>query len=45
MREIIDLAAEKRMRRYIQMASAAGVAMMPSTTDVTRYEKERDELL
>lgn len=44
MREIIDLAAEKRMRRYIEMAGAAGASVLQATTDVTRYEEELDEL-
>lgn len=40
MRELLDAAADKMLRRFLARASAAGVALGSSESDVEKYEKQ-----
>jgi hypothetical protein len=40
MRELLDAAADKMLRRFLARASAAGVALASSESDAQKYEKQ-----
>jgi hypothetical protein len=40
MRELLDAAADKMLKRFLARATAAGVALGPSETDAEKYEKQ-----
>ena len=40
MRELLDIAADKMLKRFLTRAGAAGVLLTPTETDMQKFEKE-----